>query len=211
MKHLFLTISLVLSKFHCVFCFVTINVNKKNVEITNNHKDNSKALQASSGAQIIYQPALMGKMSSFFSTLAINPRKLRVIKAGLKNEIVILDIIALIFFNWSVKPLTKVVYYKLLHKHDYFKRDYDTSIFSIASDLSSKISKIASLIYLIDVFDIILTGVSLCYDFYVILLNCNYSLGQMGFKFAIKYELGKMAGTIFYTVSYNQAIENLSC
>ena len=102
----------------------------------------------------------MGKISSFFSTLALNPRKYRAIKAGLKNEVVVLDIVALLFFSWSVKPLTKMVYYKLLHKHDYFKRDYDTSMFAVISNLASQISKIASLVYLIDVFDIILTGVS---------------------------------------------------
>ena len=151
MKHQIILLA-ILTKINLLFSFApTINP-KYAINLKGRKKFENDCLQASSMSHGInrathnHKPALMGKLSYLLSTLAINPRKFRAIKAALNKEVIVVDIIALLFFNCFLKPTSKAIYHRLLHK-----KDYDKSNVSTVADLSSQFSKIASLVYAIDI------------------------------------------------------------
>lgn len=123
--------------------------------------------------------ALSGKISSTLTKLVLAREKTNEITKALQHNVNLLDIIPICMLGWIVQPLCKFTYLKVSQRIKALDL-YEKSLICSITNVLSQIGKIAFIVYLFDVLDIILT--------------------EIGFLFAKKYEFSTIVAKVCYTV-----------
>lgn len=124
--------------------------------------------------------ALTGKISSILTKLSNAPSKNKEVLSALQHNMNTLDIIPICMLGWIMKPVSKYIYNKVFPTFLKRSRDYKQTILYFVTNILSSIGRIALIVYLFDILDVILTVI--------------------GFEIAAKYEFSTIVAKVCYTV-----------
>ena len=175
-------ISLVVSLLSNVSSFITPTqlLHPKPIIIPNDIQNNNIRTQIKYPQRRLYKGTklnvvLTGKISSVLTKLAQARTKRRQIRKALEENVQYLDLLPILILGYILKPLNQYLYTNFCPK--VLKKDYKKSVVCFVTNLLSQIGRIALIVYLFDILDVVLTvigfEVARKYEFSTIVVSSN--------------------------------------